>query len=379
MLLPKSSTSQVLNVLNPMSRRRSRLVLVSTCLLLTAALLGCTRASAGTSRIPSTRAGFSGGGHILWESDAELARDLDAMRATGARWVRIDVDWKSIQSNGSRSWNWGYQDRIIHAAVRRGLAVLAVPTYTPAWARSASCAGSMYCPPRNPNEYANFLRFAVARYAPLGVHSWEIWNEPNWDPWWIGAPNAPAYVALLKAAYVAVHQTDRSARVISGGLAPHGDLAANPSDPRSPVNYLKAMYAAGARGYFDAFGIHPYPPLPNDPLSGKITWNALLQTSLEHQIMASHGDGGKPIWGTEYGAPTGSSDRKRVSVQQQASYINTGLRYWASQSYTGPLMIDTVRDTPNYGANSPDNWMGVLYSNFSPKPAFSTMSAILAH
>jgi polysaccharide biosynthesis protein PslG len=368
-----------LNVLNPISRRWSRLALVSTCVVLVAALLGCGRVTAQSNKISGYRAGFSGGGHILWESDAELNRDFDSMKATGAKWVRIDVDWKSIQSGGPGSWNWSYQDRIFGAAVKRGLSVLAVPTYSPPWARSGYCTGSMYCPPRNPNEFATFVRAAVSRYAPLGVHSWEIWNEPNWDPWWIGAPNAPQYVAVLKAAYVAVHQADRNGRVITGGLAPHGDLSATPNDPRSPVNYLKAMYAAGARGYFDAFGVHPYPPLPNDPLSGKIGWNALLQTTLEHQIMASYGDGGKQIWGTEYGAPTGSSDPKRVSTAQQASYINTGLRWWVGQSFTGPLMIDTVRDTPVYGAASPDNWMGVLYQNFAPKPAYYTMSGMLAH
>jgi hypothetical protein len=68
-----------------------------------------------------------------------------------------------------------------------------------------------------------------------------------------------------------------------------------------------------------------------------------------------------------------------VSTAQQASYINTGLRWWVGQSFTGPLMIDTVRDTPVYGAASPDNWMGVLYQNFSPKPAYYTMSGMLAH
>ena len=134
-------------------------------------------------------------------------------------------------------------------------------------------------------------------------------------------PNAAAYVQLLKPAYLKAHQADPFARVVTGGLAPHGDLAANPGDPRSPVNFLQAMYNAGARGYFDAFGIHPYPPLPHAPLSGTLGWNALLQTQTEHDIMARNGDGWKEIWGTEYGAPTGSTDRKAVSSGEQAQYI----------------------------------------------------------
>jgi hypothetical protein len=96
----------VLNVLNPISRHWSRLALVSTCGVLIAALLGCGRVTAQSNKISGYRAGFSGGGHILWESDAELNRDFDSMKATGAKWVRIDVDWKSIQSSGPGSWNW---------------------------------------------------------------------------------------------------------------------------------------------------------------------------------------------------------------------------------------------------------------------------------
>ena len=72
-------------------------------------------------------------------------------------------------------------------------------------------------------------------------------------------------MALLQAAYPAIHRADVSATVVSGGLAPHGDLGANPNDPRHPVNFLKAMYAAGAKGFFDALGTHPYPPLPYAP------------------------------------------------------------------------------------------------------------------
>jgi hypothetical protein len=342
-------------------------------------LLGCARGvSSRGAGISGNRAGFSGGGELLWESDGELARDMDTIAITGAKWVRLDVDWKSVESSPG-AWNWRYTDRVVNAARSRGIQVLLVPTYTPPWARQGVCAGTMYCPPADPGAFANFVFATVARYAPVGVHSYEIWNEPNWDPWWASGPNAAAYVQLLKPAYLKAHQADPFARVVTGGLAPHGDLAANPGDPRSPVNFLQAMYNAGARGYFDAFGIHPYPPLPHAPLSGTLGWNALLQTQTEHDIMARNGDGWKEIWGTEYGAPTGSTDPKAVSTGTQAQYISDGLRWWAGQPYTGPLFIHTVRDAPT---NDPGDWhhhMGLLNINFTPKPAFSVLTNLLAH
>jgi aryl-phospho-beta-D-glucosidase BglC (GH1 family) len=312
----------------------------------------------------------------LWESDGELARDFDNIAYTGAKWVRLDVDWKSVESSPGQ-WNWRFTDRVVDSARARGINVLLVPTYSPAWARRSVCSNSMYCPPADPAWFANFVRATVSRYSPVGVRHYEIWNEPNWDPWWASGPNAADYVNMLKPAYVAAKQADPNAVVITGGLAPKGDLAQTPNEPRAPINFLKAMYAAGAKGYFDAFANHPYPPLPHQPLSGKTNWNALLQTEWEHDIMAANGDGNKQIWGTEYGAPTGSNDSKAVSTGEQAQYIADGLRWWTGHPYTGPLFIHTVRDAP---MNDPGDWhhrMGLLNQDFSPKPAFSVLTNLL--
>ncbi|MBV8949514.1 MAG: beta-xylosidase [Actinobacteria bacterium] len=313
---------------------------------------------------------------VLWESDADLNRDFDMVEFSGAKWVRIDADWNSIE-NSPGAWNWSYTDRVVFAARARGLNVLLAPTYSPPWARRASCASSMYCPPANNNWFGNFVHATVSRYAPIGIHDYEIWNEPNWDPWWASGPNAADYVALLKPAYLEAHAADPWAHVITGGLAPHGDLGADPGDPRNPVNFLAAMYNAGAQGFFDAVGNHPYPPLPDGPWTGSITWNALLQTSWEHDIMSAHGDGWKHIWGTEYGAPTGSSDPKRVSEADQANYIDEGVRWWVGQSYTGPLFIHTVRDQTPSAPNDWSAYMGLLRGDFSTKPAYARLTWLL--
>jgi hypothetical protein len=350
-----------------------------SCLALALALAGCAGVpSGGSPGIPGSRVGFSGGGPLLWESDTELIRDFDSIAVTGAKWVRLDVDWKSVEPLPGR-WNWRFTDRVVWVARAHGINVLLVPTYTPPWARRSVCASSMYCPPADPGWYANFVHATVARYSPIGVHHYEIWNEPNWDPWWVSGPNAADYVNLLRPAYLRAKQADPRAVVITGGLAPHGDLGRTPNEPRSPVNFLKAMYAAGAKGFFDAFANHPYPPLPHDALSGKIGWNALLQTEWEHDIMAANGDGYKQIWGTEYGAPTGSADPKAVSPGQQAQYVAEGLRWWTSHSYTGPLFIHTVRDRPPDFSGDWHAYMGLVTQNFSAKPSLWVLTNLIAH
>src|SRR5579884_4045173 len=315
-----------------------RLLLLSIAAILVVAGLGCVvpSSSQAPTTVPGSKVGFSVGGQTIWENDADLGHDLDLVASTGAKWVRMDWDWKSVQAGGPTSWAWANTDRIVSAA--------------------------------------------PARYAPLGVHDWEIWNEPNLPQWWGQPANAAAYVGILKPAYVAIHGVDPNATVITGGLAPHGDLGATPTDPQSPVNYVQAMYTAGAHGYFDALGLHPYPPLPYDPLSGKIGWNALLQASWIHDIMTSNGDGGAQIWATEYGAPTGPTGYTfTVSPQTQAQYLQTGIRYWNSLSFAGPLFVDTVHDWPT---TSFDDWhdnMGVETTDRAPKPAVTALQQLVSN
>ena len=333
--------------------------------------------------VPGNQVGFSTSGTMLWESDAQLASELDAVAATGAKWIRVSFDWNSVQPNGPdpKLSNWTYEDRVVKAARSRGLQVLGLVSYTPPWARqTAGCpAQTQYCPPERPADFAAFVAAAAAQYAPLGVHAWEIWNEPNWDPWWAstGGPSAPAYVALLQAAYPAIHRADPGATVVTGGLAPHGDLGANPDDPRHPVNFLKAMYAAGAKGSFDAVGIHPYPPLPYGPTSGTIGWNALLYTQTLHDVMAANGDGAKKVWGTEWGAPTGSSSMS-VSEANQATYVGTEYTRWATYSFAGPLFTHEMRDQSSDVTSWSDN-LGLQHLDGTPKPALAALRNLIAH
>ncbi len=52
------------------------------------------------------RSGFAAGGEILAADDATQNRELDAMAATGARWVRIEINWSLVQPSGPSSWSW---------------------------------------------------------------------------------------------------------------------------------------------------------------------------------------------------------------------------------------------------------------------------------
>jgi hypothetical protein len=324
------------------------------------------------------RYGFATGGDILWDrTPAQQAAELDAMANTGARWVRFDFNWDTIQAGGPGSWSWSQTDRLVAAAQARNLKVLAVLLYTPTWARKAACATNHACPPADPNAFATFARAAANRYG-YGVSAWEVWNEPNWDPFWAGGVSAAAYVALLKPTYVAIKSVLPATTVVSGGLAPYGDLAQTATNPRvaleHPVNYLNAMYAAGARGYFDALGHHPY-AYPYAPTGCCIGWNAVLFTQTLHVVMAAHGDGNKKIWGTEAGAPT--AGQGAISEAQQADWIRQYFQLWNSWSFTGPLMFFTLRDLGTNPSDMEDHF-GLMRTDLTPKPAYTTLTQLIA-
>jgi hypothetical protein len=320
-----------------------------------------SRPSAPSGRTVASTTGFAQGHTILWVSDDQLARDLDGMVRAGAGWLRLDFDWPSIQSGGRDRWNWGPTDRVVAAASARGLSILAVPAYTPDWARPAGTSG--HHPPTDPADYARFVGVAAERYAPRGVHHWEIWNEPNLDDFWQPAPDPVAYTELLVAASAAIHGVDRTATVMNGGLAPASDIFGDALAPRS---FLMMMYAAGAGPAIDAVAMHPY-SFPYAPML-RADWNAFSTLPQTHALMARFGDGRKPIWATESGFGTGS-DEHSVNESVQALRMRQLVDAWYEFDFTGNLFLYTYRDL---SATSPMAFerMGLVRADGSPKPAF---------
>jgi hypothetical protein len=318
--------------------------------------------------------GFAQAYTPLWQSDAELNADFDAIKATGARWLRFDMMWSVVQGGGPDSWSWGTMDRAVAAAKARGFQILATLAYTPAWARPAGAPTDKY-PPVDPNTFATFAEAAVQRYAPQGIHTFEIWNEPN-TGFWSPLPDAAAYTRLLQAAYPVMKIADPSATVIVGGFAGQGDSLnwkAPDGSGIAPYRFLDEMYAAGAAGFFDAAGIHPY-SIPGGPTAGG-EWNPFQQAPAVHDLMAAHGDGAKLIWATEGGAWTGTSGNA-VSEEVQAQYAGDYATMWQQWSFTGPFFFYTLRDRSTNTAEREDNF-GVMHVDGTPKAAYQTISAVV--
>jgi len=96
--------------MRPLARRFAATLTAGLVSALTITLVPAIAATPTAGAAPSTPAtvppaplldgdqvGVSFGYTIIWESPEDQARDLDAVAATGAKWVRIDFFWNSMQ------------------------------------------------------------------------------------------------------------------------------------------------------------------------------------------------------------------------------------------------------------------------------------------
>ena len=319
----------------------------------------------------SQRFGLSG---MTWtlasESQADFAKDMGVVDASGAGWLRIDINWAMVQRDGPSSYDWAPFDRIVKDARSRGLDVLGIIDYTPQWARPSPTSDA-WTPPRNPSDFGKFAADAARHYGPM-VRAYEIWNEPNLGGNWKPAANPAQYTQLLKAAYTSLKSVDPSLVVVSGGLSPATDT----STDRDPRTFLQGMYANGAKGYFDALGHHPYsfPAAPGDAQN----WSAWYQmygapNNLRSQMVAN-GDADRKIWATEFGVPTNGPSNTYVSEATQAQTVTKAYDLFKSYSWAGPLFVWSSRDNST-DPSSNYNFYGLIRHDFSAKPALAAYQA----
>jgi hypothetical protein len=309
---------------------------------------------------------------LVSDTAAVQASQLAAMKAAGITSVRMDADWTWVQPVGPKSFDWTAMDQVVKSARTAGMAVDLIIDDCPQWAALAGTSGDAFPQPASAALYATWAAEVAARYAPQGVGMFEIWNEPNNAAFWGPKPNPAAYTADLVAAYAAIKKVDPSAFIISGGLAPEASDGTN----ISPIDFVKAMYANGAKGSFDALGYHPYsfPALPNtyEPWSA---WSQMAQTNPSiRSVMTSNGDSSKSIWITEFGAPTSGPDG--VGQAAQATALTQAIADAETTSWIGGLFIYSWQDDGTDPSNDED-WFGMRTAAGVPKLAYTAMASAL--
>ena len=118
--------------------------------------------------------------------------------------------------------------------------------------------------------------------------------------------------------------------------------------------------------------MHPYsfPALPNDA-SPKNIVGGFADLPALYGVMSKRGDGGKKIWITELGAPTGNGPMA-VTEEAQAAIIGSSLAQASRLPYVGPVFVHALRDAGTDAFDSEQNY-GLLRADFSRKPSFAVV------
>jgi len=331
--------------------------------------------TAAATQLPGVHA------HVLWSNvdDAEMDRQLDAAKNGGAKIVRTDLGWSTLEENGKgqySAWYLSKVDRLVNAAQARGLKLLISVVYSPCWASSAPETLKQGCgsgwwgrgvgayPPNHNSDYGDAMAFLAARYRGR-VAAWELWNEPNLDGFWNSPDPARDYANLVKATYPRIKSADPGATVVAGAMA---DAA---------WSFTRDLYRAGIKGSFDALSIHPYSGdnSPLDPLSDAYVHGSFVRgVPAVRQVMADNGDD-RPMWLTEFGYNTSLIRNSEpwlngVGEDVQARWLEAAYKQMREWSYVAVGVWYNVKDRGTDRYEKDENYGLVRYDN-TPKPAYA--------
>lgn len=352
------------------------LAVVVTAACTVAAVAGSSRSGSGAvtgvvltpgslgAQPPGIPIGLDYGNTLFGADAAKIAAGFDDAQQLGASWVRVDLPWDGIQSATSETaYDWSRFDALVSAADSRDLRLLVTVVDPPVWARAAACASQETCEPVDPRSYADFAARAAARYAPLGVHAWEIWNEENLGSFSTSADPAAAYSALLAATYPAIHRADADALVMIGGL---GMVQTDPAQHwTGAYDFLSGVAKAGGLADADAVGVHPYDWDTTPADSAAFTLIDGAGHSLE-SVLTAYGHPDLDFWITETGAPTAGSPK--VSLARQAQLATQTVAAETADPHVQGLFWYSDIDIPGS-----DLFYGLRTANGAAKPAFAAL------
>lgn len=361
-------------------------------LLLVAGFLFIAPSPAASNRGQAVPLRGIGYGIISEPERRNLVADL------GFNWVKYLVQWKDSQPDRSSRISFDPYDDWVDQARALGLRVLLRVDAPPAWATGAT---EHNAPPLDDADLAEFM-YQMALHFKGRVDAWEIWNEPNitWE-WGMRRPDPAKLASMLKAVYPRVKAADPNTFVIIGGLSTTGgDFEDNGNEIHiGDLGYLTLLARAGAQGYFDAIGSHPYggpyPPEKEYDINNSSTPVGLYfrRTELQHEAWQRATGQDVAIWLTEFGwiqdfgwnctwADSNATGRmaQKVSPQQQAAYLAGAFPYArANWPWIGPMImfnLDKAVDTPSSCDENHQRFFGILNPNGSPTPAYTALKSM---
>jgi Cellulase (glycosyl hydrolase family 5) len=342
-------------------------LIAASCLAPAASGAGVPATDASAAR-PAASAPLGGinAGSIGY-GPGEADRTIASVRALHAKVIRVEVPWAELEPLGAGnpdSHGLAYLDRLTSDAKANHIGVIMFVDDTPCWASSAPATLLASCqphrqsqanswPPANPADFADFVAYLAGRYGP-DLTAIEVWNEPDQinEDYFAGPNKAVRYAALLRAAYPAIKQADPAVKVLAGSLVGYDGT------------FLRLLYAAGIKGYYDGLAVHFY----SLTLASLRTFRA---------VEVANGDR-TPLWLDEFGwtscYPQASIEEEQpcVTPQIQAQNVTSLYRELSATSYVAAMTLFQLQDYPG------NNLFGVLTTNGARKRAFGALAKVLS-
>jgi Cellulase (glycosyl hydrolase family 5) len=329
-----------------------------------------TGAAGAPARARAANASLLGGVTIPSATVVSVPGEADAAVAVArqlhAQIVRIEVSWSAMEPGGPGQIDprvLAYADRAVADAAADGIRMMMLVQGTPCWASSAPASLLRRCvpghaskanswPPSDDGDFAAFVAYLAARYGSR-LAAIEIWNEPDQanEAYFAGPHKAERYAQLVRAAYPAIKQVNPGVQVLAGALV------------GSNGEFLRAMYAAGIKGYYDGLAVHYY----------NLTLASLRSI---HEVQLANGDD-TPLWLNEFGWSS-CWPRRRIEQEQgcvtaqvQAANIANIFRALRQMPYVAGAVLYKLRDSRR-------EEFGVLAADGAHKPAFAALARALA-
>lgn len=308
-------------------------------------------------------AGVNVGNLTYGVSQARVDQALSWAHSLDAHVIRVEIPWTSLEpSRGQIEPNaLAFTDHLVDQASSAGIKVLMLVMGTPCWASSAPAALLSRCrpgkdgpaaawPPDDPDTYGSFVGFLAGRYGSK-LAAIEVWNEPDQanEDYFAGPNKAQRYAGVLRAAYPAIKQADPSLPVLAGSLV--GSNGA----------FLKALYAAGIKGYYDGLSVHFY----------NLVLASLRYT---HEVQLANHDT-TPLWLDEFGWSSCwprhriQQEQACVTPQVQASNLSNVLRSLARTPWVAAEIVYSLQ-----GSRKED--FGVVSETGAHKPSFDALRSV---
>lgn len=336
---------------------------------------------------------------------------VDRAQFMGFRWIKVQVNWKEMEpEKGQFTQAWTTVRENVFYAGQRGFKMLLSIVNAPDWARPPDARGQQNGPPANPQDYADFVGLVLDSWDKPYINAIELWNEPNLNREWTGAPKDGAtYKQYFDAAYNAIRARSADIIVVTAGPAPVGDTPNSVNDRQ----WLRSLYQAGLPISDPnlAIGVHPYgwanPPDARCCANPSQGWDDqrfffFLDTIEDyHKIMLEAGHVNGKLWATEFGWPSfqglrykdhingppaippddpGLAWMTRLSEEQQAQYAVRAFQLAQAgelANFMGPMFLYNMNFAALEGyikENEPsisDAGFSVLNSDWATRPIYT--------